>query len=81
MPPLLATRETAVARWRRSGGTRDASRADWLGSRAPFPAPAAAAAMNACEGACVLVTDGGGVKRRLSTRLLPPAQRPIHRGP
>ena len=33
-----------------SGGTSDASSADWLGSSAPLPTPAATAAMNACRG-------------------------------
>ena len=47
---LLATRETAVARWRSSRGTREAISADWLGSSAPFPIPAATAARKACPG-------------------------------
>jgi hypothetical protein len=47
MPAFAATRETAVARWRKSDAASVASNVDWLGFSAPFPAPANAAAANA----------------------------------
>jgi hypothetical protein len=50
IPAFPATRETAVDRCRRSGGESVASRADWLGLRAPLAAPASAAAANASAG-------------------------------
>ena len=49
-PRFAATRETALARCRSSGGASDASSVDWLGISAPFPTPAAEAAIIAWAG-------------------------------
>ena len=49
-PMFAATRVTALARWRRSGGESVATIVDWLGLSAPLPAPARAAARAADRG-------------------------------
>ena len=50
MPRFRVTRCSAKAAWRRDGGVRPASSADWLGQKPAFPTPAIALARKACHG-------------------------------